>query len=196
MDIENRIKNIFSENKKVINKILEDGSIIKEIERSALIMAETICNGGTIFAVGNGGSAADAQHIVSELVGRFLIERNGYRAVALSTEGALMTSLANDFGFDEIFARQVEAMVKSGDTLIAISTSGKSMNIIKSMESAKKMGIQVIGLTGHGGGKMPEFCDSCIIIPSDITPRIQECHIIVYHTLCELTEQAVCSRQK
>ena len=195
MDLIERITASISDHREMIDNILSDSEFVKEVERSALIIAESLCSGGTVFAFGNGGAAADAQHIVAELVGRFAIERGGLRAIALSTDGSIMTSLSNDFGYDEVFAHQIDALGSSGDVAIAISTSGKSPNIIKGIEKAKEKEMQVIGLTGKDGGSMLPLCDSVLLIPSHDTPRIQEGHVLVYHILCGLVEQAVCARK-
>ncbi len=195
MDLIERITDSISEHREMIDNILSDSEFVKEIEHSALIIAESFCSGGTVFAFGNGGSAADAQHIVAELVGRFAIERGGLRAIALSTDGSIMTSLSNDFGYDEVFAHQIDALGSPGDVAIAFSTSGKSPNIIKGIEKAKEKEMQVIGLTGKDGGSIVPLCDSILLIPSQDTPRIQEGHVLAYHILCGLVEQAVCARK-
>ena len=195
MDLAERITDSISDHKEMIDNILSDTEFVKEVERSALIIAESLCSGGTVFAFGNGGSAADAQHIVAELVGRFKMERGGLRAIALSTDGSTMTSLSNDFGYDEVFAHQIDALGRPGDVAIAISTSGKSPNIIKGIKKAKEKGMLVIGLTGKDGGSMLSLCDTALLIPSHETPRIQEGHVLVYHILCGLAEQAVCERK-
>lgn len=195
MDLAERITGSITDHRDMIDTILKDSAFIKEVERSALIIAESLCSDGTVFAFGNGGSAADAQHIVAELVGRFEMERMGLRAIALSTDGSTMTSLSNDFGYDGVFAHQIDALGRPGDVAIAISTSGKSPSIIKGIEKAKEKEMLVIGLTGKGGDRMLPLCDAALIIPSHKTPRIQEGHVLVYHILCGLVEQAVCARK-
>jgi len=192
MNFIDKITDTISDHQQMIKRILTNHELVKEIEHGVSVIAESLCNGGTIFAFGNGGSAADAQHIVSELVGRYFLERNGLRAIALSTDGSTMTSLANDFGYDEIFSRQLDALGHPGDVALAISTSGQSPNIIKGIETAKAKGMQVIGFTGQNGRSMASLCDATILIPSQETPRIQEGHVLVYHIICGLVEQAVC----
>ena len=195
MNMIDKITNSISTHQQMIEKILSDHMLVEEIERAVLIISESLCSDGTVFTFGNGGSAADAQHIAAELVGRFYIERGGLRAIALSTDSSIMTSISNDFGYDEIFAWQIDALGNPDDVAIAISTSGKSQSVIKGIEKAKEKGIQVIGLTGKDGGSMLPLCDSTILIPSFETPHIQEGHVLVYHIICGLVEQAVCVKK-
>jgi len=167
--------------------------LVKDIDlelviKAAEIVAKAIGNGKKLILCGNGGSAADAQHIAGEFVGRFLKERRPMPAIALNTNVSVITAIGNDYGFDELFARQVDALGFDGDVLLAISTSGKSANIITAINRAKGKGMIVIGLTGKDGGYMKDSCDICIRVPSSITPRIQEMHIIVGHILSELVE--------
>jgi D-sedoheptulose 7-phosphate isomerase len=145
--------------------------------------------GGTVYLCGNGGSAADAQHIASELAGKFLLKRKALPAVALTTNTSLLTAVANDYGYEEVFRRQVEAFVKKGDIVIGISTSGTSPNIIGAMKLARAKGAKTIGLTGSSGKKMAGVADLVLTVPSDITPRIQEAHITIGHIVCELVEK-------
>jgi D-sedoheptulose 7-phosphate isomerase len=145
--------------------------------------------GGHLFFCGNGGSAADAQHIAAELVGRFLKERKPLAATALSCNTSTMTAVGNDYGYDFIFSRQLEGLAKSGDVLFAISTSGNSKNVVLAVMAAKSMGVKTIGITGSKGGKLKELCDLCINVPSDHTPRIQEMHIAVGHMICEIIDE-------
>ena len=151
--------------------------------------AEALKNGGHLFFCGNGGSAADAQHIAAELVGRFLKERKALAATALSCNTSTMTAVGNDYGYDVIFSRQIEGLAKAGDILFAISTSGNSKNVVLAVEAAKAMGVKTIGITGSKGGKLKELCDICINVPSDHTPRIQEMHIAVGHMICEIIDE-------
>ena len=141
---------------------------------------------------GNGGSAADAQHIAAELTGRFLKDRRALRALALHANGSALTAIGNDYGYDEIFARELSAHARPGDVLLAISTSGNSPNILKAIQAAREYGVVVIGLTGESGGKMRSVCDLCLCAPSDRTARIQEMHITIGHTLCQLLEERLC----
>lgn len=151
--------------------------------------AERLKKGGHLFFCGNGGSAADAQHIAAELVGRFLKERKALAATALSCNTSTMTAVGNDYGYDVIFSRQIEGLAKAGDILFAISTSGNSKNVVLAVEAAKAMGVRTIGLTGSKGGKLDALCDTCIKVPSDHTPRIQEMHIAVGHMICEIIDE-------
>jgi D-sedoheptulose 7-phosphate isomerase len=151
--------------------------------------SDTLKNGGHLFFCGNGGSAADAQHLAAELVGRFLKERKPLAATALSCNTSTMTAVGNDYGYDVIFSRQIEGLAKKGDILFAISTSGNSKNVVLAVQSAKAMGVKTVGITGSKGGKLAELCDTCIKVPSDHTPRIQEMHIAVGHMICEIIDE-------
>lgn len=162
-----------------------------EVERAAEMISATLASGGKLLIFGNGGSAADAQHIAGELVNRFLQERKALPAIALSTDGGVLTCIANDTGFENVFARQVEALGREGDVCVAISTSGQSANIIVACEQARSQGIKVIGLLGRDGGKVAPLCDLALIVPSDDTQRIQETHNLIGHILCELIEVAM-----
>lgn len=146
-------------------------------------------NGGHLFFCGNGGSAADAQHIAAELVGRFLKERKPLAATALSCNTSTMTAVGNDYGYDVIFSRQIEGLAKKGDVLFAISTSGNSKNVVLAVMAAKSMGVKTVGITGSKGGQLAQLCDECIKVPSDHTPRIQEMHIAVGHMVCEIIDE-------
>lgn len=160
----------------------ECGSMILECGR---LIQECVSSGGKILLCGNGGSAADAQHIAAEFVGRYERERAALSAVALTTDTSILTALANDYGFERIFARQVEAVAKKGDCLIAISTSGNSPNVIAAVMAARKIGCTVIGLTGMRGKKLASLCDACVMVPSEKTSRIQEAHITIGHIWSE-----------
>ncbi|NDE90556.1 MAG: SIS domain-containing protein [Alphaproteobacteria bacterium] len=151
--------------------------------------SDTLKKGGHLFFCGNGGSAADAQHLAAELVGRFLKERKPLAATALSCNTSTLTAVGNDYGYDVVFSRQLEGLAKAGDILFAFSTSGNSKNIIKTVQSAKAMGVTAIGLTGSKGGELAKLCDICIKVPSDHTPRIQEMHIAVGHMVCEIIDE-------
>lgn len=144
--------------------------------------------GGTIAFCGNGGSAADAQHLAAELVGRFLLERPAYAAIAFTTDTSILTAVGNDYGFDEVFARQAEALLGQGDVLIAMSTSGNAANCVRAVRVASEKGVMTIGMTGERGGQLGEICDLCIRVPHESTPRIQEAHITIGHVVCELVE--------
>ena len=166
-------------------------SLTDDIAMISSLCIDSIRSGGKILIFGNGGSAADAQHIAAELVGRYKSERKGLPAIALTTDTSALTSIGNDFGYDQIFERQIEALAKSEDILIGISTSGNSSNVISGLKMAKALGCRTIGLSGNDGGKMNEICDVNIVVPASDTPRIQEMHILIGHTLCQLIEQSL-----
>jgi len=161
--------------------------------RASRLMVRALKTGHKILVFGNGGSAADAQHIAAEITGRFSRERRGYPALALTTDTSVITSVANDFGFEQVYARQVQALARRGDLVIALSTSGNSPNILEGIRAARKAGAAVIGLTGAGGGAMAQMCDIIFAVPSKSTPRIQEAHITIGHILCEATDEAISS---
>ena len=165
-------------------------SFIEVVEDAAACAIESLKNGGAIYFVGNGGSAADAQHWAAELVGRYLCERQPLNAHALTTNSSTYTALVNDYPPEEVFERQVLAHVRANDIVFAISTSGNSENILRAVAAAEKVGAQVVGVTGRDGGKLVEYCDICFIAPSNDTPRIQEAHLFFGHNLCEIIEQA------
>lgn len=152
------------------------------------VLMRSIQTGGKIMLCGNGGSAADAQHIAAELIGRFKKERRAFAALALTTDSSILTCIGNDYSFEDIFARQVAGMARAGDVLIGISTSGNSPNVLKAMSEAKRAACVTVALAGRGGGKLAPLCDHSIVVPSDETPRIQEMHIMIGHVLCELLE--------
>lgn len=145
-------------------------------------------NGGKILLMGNGGSAADCQHIAAEIVGRYKRERKGLPAIALTTDSSILTSVGNDYGFNHIFSRQVEALCNEGDIVIGISTSGNSANVVAGIETARDAGALTVGLTGSGGGRLADLCDVTLAMPSGDTPRVQEAHILIGHILCDLIE--------
>ncbi len=186
------IENINSSIKESIDtkqKLLNECS--SEIEKCGLIIAEALKNGGKVMFCGNGGSAADAQHLAAELVVRLRsnVNRPALPGMALTVDPSIMTAGGNDFGFENVFARSVEAYGKKGDILIGISTSGNSKNVLLAIEKAKRMGITTISLLGAGGGKINSLSDYSVIVPSDVTARIQECHILIGHIWCEMTEE-------
>lgn len=146
-------------------------------------------SGGKVLFCGNGGSAADSQHLAAEFIGRFQKERRSLAAVALTVDTSALTAIANDYGYDEVFARQVEGLGRSGDVLIGISTSGNSANVVKAVEMARDIGMHTIAFTGEGGGKLKDLCDLTFAVPSRVTARVQEMHIMAGHILCELVEE-------
>ena len=161
------------------------------IQQAAGLIAETLSQDGKLMLCGNGGSAADSQHLAAELTGRFLKDRRPLAAIALSTDTSALTSIANDYTFDEVFARQVTGLGHKGDCLIAISTSGNSRNVLRAAEAAREGGMRVIGLLGRDGGALRALSDVAIVVPSPTTARIQEAHIFIGHTLCALVEEAL-----
>jgi len=161
------------------------------IARAAEVLIDCCRAGGGVFLFGNGGSAADAQHIAGELVGRFLKERRGLKAQALTTDTSILTAVGNDYGFESVFARQLAACAAAGDVAVGISTSGDSPNVAAGLRKAREMGLRTIALTGAGGGRCAEFADVLLAVPETLTPRIQEAHVVIYHVLCELLERAV-----
>ena len=164
--------------------------LTEDIEKAALLVVNTLKNGNKILLFGNGGSAADAQHIAAELTGRYKTERRGLPAVALTTDTSALTAIGNDYGYDRVFDRQVEALAVEGDLLLGISTSGNSTNVIKALELGKKLGCKTVGFTGRNGGEMNQVCDLNLIVPSDNTPRIQEMHILIGHIICQIIDNA------
>jgi phosphoheptose isomerase len=162
-----------------------------DIEALALRCVAALARGNKLLICGNGGSAADAQHMAAELVGRFVTDRTAIPAIALTTDTSALTAIANDFGYDAVFSRQVSALAKSGDVLLAISTSGNSASIIAAAEEARAVGCEVLGLTGRDGGVLREHCDALLVAPCEETAHIQECHIVVVHLLCGLIESGL-----
>ena len=166
-----------------------DGALHAAMAKVATACIAALRHGNKILFAGNGGSAADAQHLAGELISRFHYDRPGLPAFSLSTDTSVLTAIGNDYGYDHLFARQIEAVGSPGDVFIGISTSGRSPNIIKALQVARTKGLLTVGLTGRAGGQMPELCDHCLRVPSDSTPRIQEGHITIGHTICYLIEQ-------
>jgi D-sedoheptulose 7-phosphate isomerase len=161
-----------------------------EIAEAATLILTRLRSGGKLIAFGNGGSAADAQHLAAEFVGRYQADRMALAAISLTTDSSGLTAIGNDYGFEYVFARQLEAIGKPGDVALAISTSGDSPNVLQAIESAKKCGISTIGLTGRTGGRMRGRVDLCLCVPSDSTPRVQEAHTLIIHILTGIVEKA------
>ena len=180
-----------SESITVKEAMLNDAELINVVESIAVLIVETYRNGGKVLLAGNGGSAADAQHIAAELVSRFTLDRPALPAMALTTDSSILTAISNDYGYDSLFSRQLEAIAKPGDVFIAISTSGNSPNIVRALKTANDIGVVAVGLTGATGGEMADLCRYCVNIPSTDTPRIQEGHITIGHILCASTEQVL-----
>jgi phosphoheptose isomerase len=180
-----------------IEHALRDGARLRQavLERCAWdiaeagrVVADALERGNKVLVVGNGGSAADAQHIAAELVGRFVVERAPLPAIALTVDSSALTAIANDYGFDQVFARQVKGLGREGDVLVAITTSGRSPNVLAAVTAARDGGLAVVGLTGGKGAEFAKLCDACVVIPSTVTARIQELHITVGHLICELVD--------
>lgn len=167
------------------------GGLSADVGRAGALASEALAAGGKLMFCGNGGSAADSQHLAAELTGRFIKDRRPLAAVALSTDTSALTCIGNDYSFDEVFARQVAGLGRAGDVLIAISTSGNSRNVIRAVEEARRVGMRVIGLLGRDGGALKPQCDVALVVPSQVTARIQESHILIGHTLCGMVEQSL-----
>jgi D-sedoheptulose 7-phosphate isomerase len=169
--------------------VLNDPEISDTVVRIAELTAKAMLDGRKLMVAGNGGSAADAQHLVAEFVVRLTVNRPALRAVALTVDSSILTAAGNDFGYDEVFARQIEALGQPGDVFLGISTSGNSKNILKALHRAREMDIVTIGFTGGDGGRMRDLCDHNVIIPSDVTMNIQESHLALEHIFCMLVER-------
>ena len=183
-----RVKEAIEENIELMSSILHDTIFMSQISQLADIMVKSLRKGGTIFFCGNGGSAADAQHLAAELSGRFYFDRAPLPAEALHCNTSYLTAIANDYGFEYVYERLIRGNGKKGDVLIGLSTSGNSLNITKAFETAKNLDITTIAFTGENGGKLKEVADYILQIPSTDTPRIQEAHILIGHIICELIE--------
>jgi len=178
----------FSEHLKAAQATLE--YIADPLEIAANLCIDSLQSGGKILLFGNGGSAADAQHIAAEMVGRYKVERKGLPAIALTTDTSALTSIGNDYGYSHVFDRQVEALANKGDVVIGISTGGSSGNVISALKLAKDIGCKTISFSGRDGGEMNALCDINLVVPAEDTPRIQEMHIVIGHTICHLIDQA------
>jgi len=185
--MQDRIKTALKESVEVKNQVMK--KLVPQIEQAARWMIESLKTGNKVLLFGNGGSAADAQHLAAELTGRYLKDRKSLPAIALTTDTSILTSLSNDYGFETIFARQIEGLAKAGDIAIGISTSGNSRNVLEGVEKAKELGCRTIGLLGCDGGRIAEVVDLALTVPCKSTPRIQESHITIGHILCGLIEQ-------
>ena len=175
----------------VKQKILEDAELLHSVEKVANECIEAYSRGNRVLLAGNGGSAADAQHIAAEFVSRYAFDRPGLAAIAFTTDTSILTAIGNDYGYEQIFRRQLQANGRQGDIFIGISTSGNSPNVLAALQCAKELGITAVGLTGQGETKMHEHCDYCIRVPSESTPRIQESHILLGHIICGIVEDAL-----
>lgn len=187
----NRIQESIEQSIEVKNKILSDEKLLQSIEAAVNVIVESLRNGGKIHFCGNGGSAADAQHLASELSGRFYLDRTPLNAEALHCNTSYMTAVSNDYGYDFVYSRIMRASAKKGDVLVGISTSGNSRNIIEAYKTCEELGVNIISLTGATGGAMKDFGGILINVPSTDTPRIQESHIMIGHIICELVEKTM-----
>jgi D-sedoheptulose 7-phosphate isomerase len=181
------LKDYFKESADVKMKFINENE--EDLKKCIEIIKNALKNGNKILICGNGGSAADAQHFAAEIVGRFKLERRGFPAIALTTDTSILTAIGNDYGFDKIFERQVEALGEEGDVLVGISTSGNSKNVINAVNKAKEMGIYTVGLLGKTGGSLKDIVDLALTVDSNNTARIQECHLTIYHIICEEVEK-------
>jgi D-sedoheptulose 7-phosphate isomerase len=181
-----RIKAIWNEHLEVAQAL---PTLASAVSSAVDVIYSSLAAGGQLLIAGNGGSAADAQHIAAELTGRFFLERRPFRAMALHVNSSALTAIGNDYGYEHVFARELAAHARPGDILLAISTSGNSANILRAIEAARECKVSVVGLTGEPGGKMRAACDICLCAPTKSTPRIQEMHITIGHTICELLEE-------
>lgn len=185
----NYIKKEVAASAETKQKILNDENFLRKIAEVGEACLEVYRNGRKTMLAGNGGSAADAQHIAAELVGRYGFDRPSIPSLALTTDSSNLTAIGNDYGYDKVFSRQLEGMGQEGDLFIGISTSGNSQNIVNAFTSAKAKGITTVALTGRDGGKMAEMADYALIVPSNATPRIQESHILIGHIICDIIEK-------
>ena len=182
------IKSELQAHKETIDKTIE--VMVPSIEEASKLVSKTLLDGHKVLLCGNGGSAADAQHIAAELSGRYKTERKGLPGIALTTDTSALTAIANDYGYDRIFDRQVEALANEGDLLIGISTSGNSANVISALKLAKELGCTTLGMSGRDGGAMNEVCTLNLVVPSFDTPRIQEMHILIGHIICQAVDDS------
>lgn len=185
--MEKIIEKRFLEHLEVAEAVLKSG-ILQQIRTIAGVMREALASGHKVLFCGNGGSAADSQHLAAEFVGRFQKERGALPAIALTVDTSILTAVGNDYGFEQVFARQVEALAQAGDVLVGISTSGNSPDVVNAVEAARARGVYCVGMTAAGGGRLAALCDECIAVPAKVTARAQEMHILIGHILCELVE--------
>jgi D-sedoheptulose 7-phosphate isomerase len=187
--MQEKIKNIISESVAVKNKVLADEKLLKTVEDIVKVIVSAFKNRRRIYFCGNGGSAADAQHLAAEFSGRFYTDRDALPAEALHCNTSYLTAVANDYSYDVIYSRLIKGIANKGDVLVGLSTSGNSKNILNAFETAKEKGVITIGFTGHTGGKMKDCSDYLLNVPSNDTPRIQESHILLGHIICQLVEE-------
>jgi D-sedoheptulose 7-phosphate isomerase len=187
METPSIIRRIIADSQAAMNRL--DNGAVTQIAAAAKVVIDTFSAGGAVLVCGNGGSAADAQHIAGELAGRYQRDRKAFNCLALTTNTSNLTAIANDFGYDRVFARQVEAHLRPGDLLWAISTSGNSPSILEAAKAAKSHGGKVLGFTGSSGGKLAPLCDVCFAAPAEVTCQIQQLHQVAYHIICDLVER-------
>jgi D-sedoheptulose 7-phosphate isomerase len=190
-DFAGRVSKLIEASIATKQSMLDDPELILTVSSVSQILVSALQAGNKVLLFGNGGSAADAQHIAAELVGRFAFDRPPLPALALSVNSSCVTAIGNDYGFDLVFSRQLEALARTGDVAIGISTSGNSPNVLNAISTAKKLGLHTVALTGKSGGKLLKSADHCICAPSNETPRIQECHILIGHIISELVEREI-----
>jgi D-sedoheptulose 7-phosphate isomerase len=181
----------FADSMAVTQRLKDDQAYISTVREVGLTIAAALRKGSKVFFVGNGGSAADAQHLAAELTGRYLRERASLPAIALTADTSVLTAISNDYGYDMVFARQLQGLAAAGDVLVGLTTSGNSPNILRAIDVAKSKGLVTVGMTGGSGGKLRELVDFCLCVPSSAPPRIQEAHILTGHVLCEIIEDAM-----
>ena len=189
INMQSKIETIIKESVAVKNKVLQDKKIVKTVEDVVALMVKALKKGNRIYFCGNGGSAADAQHLAAEFSGRFYTDRDALPAEALHVNTSYLTAVANDYSYDVVYARLIKGIANKGDVLVGLSTSGNSKNILNAFEVAKQKGVLTVGFTGETGGKMKDCSDYLINIPSKDTPRIQESHILLGHIICQLVEE-------
>jgi len=186
----------FSKSIQLLTAMSKDTALHTQVGQVLELSVHALKSGRKLLFAGNGGSAADAQHWAGELVSRFYFDRPGLPAIALTTDTSILTAIGNDYGYDYVFARQIEALGQEGDVFFAISTSGNSKNIVRAIEASRAKGMKVVGFTGQAGGKMADLCDVCFRVPSPETPRIQEGHEALGHLICALIEQEIFGHEK
>jgi len=194
-DFEPRVIKLMEASIATKQDLLHSSALVSVVAKVSEVLIRALQQGNKALLFGNGGSAADAQHIAAEFVGRFAFERPALPALALSVNTSCVTAIGNDYGFDQVFSRQIEAIGRPGDVAVGITTSGNSPNVLRAVTAARKVGLHTVGLTGRGGGKLKECVDHCICVPSDETPRIQECHTLVGHIISELVEHELFHEQ-
>jgi len=190
-DFEPRVSELIEASIATKQSLLRSTDVVLAVAKVSEVLVNALKQGNKALLFGNGGSAADAQHLAAELVGRFAFDRPALPALALSVNSSCVTAIGNDYGFDRVFSRQLEALARPGDVAIGISTSGNSSNVLNAMSTARKMGLHTIALTGGTGGNLQGSVDHCICVPSNETPRIQECHILIGHIIAELVEREI-----